>query len=348
MGYREPTVREGVVNTVLAGVFARTAYLTLPLRRLTEPGLCERILRESAPDSATLAAVMRSPSFRRRFSAYPDAPENPLVVVGRDSRRSHLAHGTLRLWSAPAPDGSLCEVNPTGVDGPLHIVSPDFYLLLRASELSRATLLLLLMEFWGLYDRREDCEGGMAPREFPLSTPRSLGQTFEGVNARFPGRARIAWAMERALANSFSPRESALAAFLSLPLKDGGMGLGPVELNRPIDLSPEGRAICGQSRAVPDIFFPEAQVDVEYDSRAFHGDPERSMRDKDRQLALEASGVEVLPVGPGAVATPEALLATALTVARAVNGRSASGESPRLLKKRWGLHGKLFGASEVW
>lgn len=139
-----------------------------------------------------------------------------------------------------------------------------------------------------------------------------------------------------------------MALFLSLPRRLGGMGLGPVELNVPVGLSPQGRRILGADNAMPDLLFPSASLDVEYDSSAHHLGPEEVLRDKNRQLALQASGVEVMPVTGSVAGEYGSLVAAAEAVAARVEGREPAPLSEGLEQKRRELYEELFRVRTLW
>ena len=74
----------------------------------------------------------------------------------------------------------------------------------------------------------------------------------------------------------------------------------PAEVNAPLRLS---------ARTVyPDLRWPEPQLIVEVDSRAWHDDPLAQLEDRERQAELEARGERVLRVRKGELRGPARFL----------------------------------------
>lgn len=333
---------------ILAGLYARLVYLSrAPLRRLADGDECTELLRSSGATARDVARVRGDRGLVGLLGAYPQTEPVVQVLVGRRCHRHAAKGSTVRLWSSSLPGGTVCRVGEGPGQG-LLVVSPELYLLLRAAELPRWELVLLAMEFWGRFDSREDEGGGIAKRPYPLASPGSVGGVVEALEGRVPGTGSVRAALAHGLPGSRSPRESAMALFLSLPRRLGGMGLGPVELNVPVGLSPQGRRILGADNAMPDLLFPSASLDVEYDSSAHHLGPEEVLRDKNRQLALQASGVEVMPVTGSVAGEYGSLVAAAEAVAARVEGREPAPLWEGLEQKRRELYEELFRVRTLW
>lgn len=333
---------------IICGLYARLIYLSrAPLHRLPDGDECTELLRTSCFSRRDVDHVCGDRGLIRLKGAYPREVSELQILVGSRGSRHTLSGASARLWSSSLPGGTVCRVE----DGPgkgLLVVSPELYLLLRAAELPRWELVLLAMEFWGRFDSREDVEGGVARRPYPLASPESVkrvvGPLLTGARGSVPVRAALA----HGLPGSRSPRESAMALFLSLPRRLGGMGLAPLELNVPVGLSPQGQRILGADYALPDLLFPSASLDVEYDSSAHHLEPREVLRDKNRQLALQASGIEVMPVTGSVAGEYGSLVAAAEAIAARVLGCEPPPFTEGLEQRRRKLYEELFRVRTLW
>ncbi len=333
---------------ILCGLYARLIYLSrAPLSRIAESAECTELLRNAKAPSREIYRVLHDRELTGLRSAYPQAPSAVQALVGRREHRHEVKGGSMRLWSAALPGGTICRVEE-GPGAGLHVVSPELYLFLRAAELSRWELVLLAMEFWGRFDSRDDRESGVEARPYPLASQNSVERVMLAIEGRVPGIALMRFALARGLPGSRSPRESALALFLSLPRKLGGLGLDPPELNTSVGLSARGKQIFGAPQAMPDLLFPASSIDVEYDSSAHHLGADEVLHDKLRQLALEASGITVMPITGPVVREYGQLVAAADAIAAAVNGRDPSPLSERLEERRRELYRQLFRLRSLW
>ncbi|WP_417341431.1 hypothetical protein [Gordonibacter urolithinfaciens] len=95
---------------------------------------------------------------------------------------------------------------------------------------------------------------------------------------------------------SASARESKLALILGLPLSRGGYGLGIPLMNYEVSANSAARAISGRRSFRCDLCWPEAKLDVEYQSREHHEGEVSRLRDSRRANALVAMGWIVIGV----------------------------------------------------
>ena len=333
---------------ILCGLYARLVYLSrASLVRVADGAECAGLLRAAGVSAQDVAQVREDREFASLRGAFPQAPTAVRCLVGRRERRHGVKGASTRLWSASLPPGTLCRVEE-GPGAGHHVVSPELHLMIRAAELPRWELALLAMEFWGRFDSREDAEGGIAGRPYPLASPESVEEVAGAVEGRVPGISSVRLPLAHGLPRSRSPWESALALFLSLPRRFGGMGLGPLELNGPVGLSARGRKVAGASKAMPDLFFPAASLDVEYDSSAHHLGADEVLRDKGRQLALQASGIEVMPVTASVAGDYGSLVAAAEAVAAKVEGREPPPLPEAMERRRRRLYDELFRVRTLW
>jgi very-short-patch-repair endonuclease len=83
---------------------------------------------------------------------------------------------------------------------------------------------------------------------------------------------------------------------LTLPYNLGGYGIAAPELNSKIIFSEEARRTADRSYYLCDLFWPELDCAVEYDSDQFHTGADRIARDSKRRNSLSAVGITVVTV----------------------------------------------------
>lgn len=217
--------------------------------------------------------------------------------------------------------------------------SPKVELPLHWERLRRIVVVAAIVtELAGTY--RLPTDGGTVryhmPRLLRVADVRNMA---DDPSARFIG-ARLRAAAGMAFDDSASPRETALALMLSMPLDYGGFGLPKPRLNLSIDVSGERGAVADRNVVTPDLVWAEQRVVLEYDSGEFHGggDARRLGEDAVRSNTLAAMGFVVLRATTGSVATLPQLELLARQVARCLGVGLAQASDIQLTRRR-----KVFG-----
>ena len=91
-----------------------------------------------------------------------------------------------------------------------------------------------------------------------------------------------------------SPYETILYLFLCLPRKLGGYGLPKPVANQPIAPKSREAHLVAQHNFYPDLFWPDKQLIVEYDSFKHHSTPKKTEHDARRRNDLESIGYRVM------------------------------------------------------
>lgn len=265
------------------------------LQILRTTSMHERSLLRSGPralpNEAPNAKVF-SRSFELLKASHPAMViERPAhILVSRASQCRSSSAFTVHACSTELQGRSLLRLE----DG-VHASSAALaFAHLAAREKSAIALLELGYELCGTYQTRRTG----VPSDYqvePLASVRVL-EAFVARNPSLRGAAKAAKALRYVADNSASPRETKQALALGLPMMYGGYGLGIPRMNFEVRASPAARALTGKSCFRCDLCWPEAKLDVEYQSRESHSGEEKRLEDSRRTNALVAMGWTVLSV----------------------------------------------------
>lgn len=245
-----------------------------------------------------------SPTFRKLIRENPgiplSLPLDILVPTRNDRRRTNAAF--LRFAGNQIPDGSVCPLLGLRLAGGNEviepfIVSPELCFLEMARFLDEIQLAELGYEFCGEYSVHFDDRGTLLKR-VPITTASKLGEyayRAKGMHGAKKARRVSGWIVD----GSFSPRESQLALMLTLPRAKGGLGLPFPQMNASIKVPVEVSRILGYNTLRPDLYWPEANAAIEYDSTAWHSSAERLENDARRRNAYKMIGMNVFVITNG-------------------------------------------------
>ena len=172
-----------------------------------------------------------------------------------------------------------------------------------ARELSLIKLIELGTEFCGSYslsgahsaDLRQN-DGEKAVFGIPaLSSVKKLSAFVERMKG-FPGHAKATKALPYILGNSGSPMETALVMLLTLPYRFGGFGLPAPELNSTVRPLKSAKRSSSKKFYRCDLFWPDYDLAVEYDSDAEHTGSLRIAEDSKRRNTISSLGILMIIV----------------------------------------------------
>ena len=210
---------------------------------------------------------------------------------------------------------------------------------------SREVLLAqIAMELLGTYRLGTSPSGETNYGAVPLTSYNAL--------AHFPDEIPSARGVElyratlsHALSLSFSPMETMLALMLSLPPRLGGYGLPKPVLN--VRLRARRGDISSQATIFPDLYWPEQEVLLEYESLEFHergtgilAPDEKLAHDAERANTLLAMGMKPFVARPRQVLEPDRLDLLARQVAKRL-GRPVRACTGARAERRAKLHALL-------
>ena len=149
----------------------------------------------------------------------------------------------------------------------------------------------------GTYRRTGGTGTGTTYGEMPLTSYNALSH-FADELPSVRGIELFRATLRRSMPMSFSPMETMLALMLTLPTGLGGYGLPRPILN--VRLRAGRAGISSQRTILPDLYWPEREVLLEYESFEFHeGSPgplganEKLAHDAERANTLLAMGMRV-------------------------------------------------------
>ena len=199
-----------------------------------------------------------------------------LVETHEAARHSHdVAIHTTTLELGPA------DFHPAAPG--VFVCSPEFALIQAAPALGEIEFLRIAFALCGTY------RVGINDA-YPLTTPLRINQMLTrmtGLNGAKPARRLTPYV----LAGAASPRETQLVLHLCLPYRMGSYGIAYPQLNPRIDLPAHVQRLTGNSVLFPDLFWPDKNIAVEYDSDKWHAGSSRIANDARRRNILVHLGI---------------------------------------------------------
>lgn len=251
------------------------------------PVLDSRTLSPSLPHHEEIAFAVA-----RLEKAYPGLHlDRPVHVLFGGNARHHATD--LRKPHActhPLPRRSLLRWD----DG--IVVCAPAHALTQEASIARdeIALLELAWELCGTYQTRRTASRS-AYDVAPLASTRIV-RDFVTKNPSLDGAQKTLRALRYLADDSASARETKFAITLGLPLARGAYGLGIPRMNYEVITSSAARTISGRARLRCDLCWPDAKLDVEYQSRESHAGEVSRIRDSRRTNALASMGWTVMNV----------------------------------------------------
>lgn len=170
------------------------------------------------------------------------------------------------------------------------LCSPELAFVQTATLVSLPQLISIGYELCGSYAHEEP-----AGPSAPLTTPRKLASYCDKLpNADGASAARKA--ARHVLGGSASPMETAVSIELSLPYSLGGKNFPAPLLNHNVKLTDSAAIIAGRRSLRYDLFWPEALLAVEYDSKQHHSSNAARIKDSQKRAASANMGVTVIGI----------------------------------------------------
>lgn len=203
-------------------------------------------------------------------------------IHGRTCIDSHT-WGDLTLL----PEGSIRRGK-----GDVLVASPELTLATLGRTHTPLELGLFASELCGLYTLPKDSKEGIIQCK-PCTSKAQIAQFVEEMQGR-DGiktlRKALDWTVDRAA----SPREVQLALLLGASSHRRGFGLPMPELNKDVPLAGAARRFTSRSFYSCDLYWPEYDVALEYQSDRYHKN--RQLTDAVKFNALQAMGISLVTV----------------------------------------------------
>jgi len=184
-------------------------------------------------------------------------------------------------------------------DDVFEVSAPEFCFLQMAEQLSLVGLIELGYELCGKYSMPVDNDAQVPTRGFYNRPPLTSAKRISAFIARVPGfrgRRSANLALRHILDGSASPMETKLSMLLTLPYRLGGFGLPKPDLNTSIFPSKTDSRSSGKGFYTCDLFWPDHDLAVEYDSDQFHTGSEHIADDSKKRNSLAMMGVTVITI----------------------------------------------------
>lgn len=208
------------------------------------------------------------------------------VLVPNAAARDRCVRVRCHVCSRPLPLGSFVRLGEQ-----LYASSPELCFVQMATMLPFVELVKLGFELCGTYAERSEGTTRYG-RPLLLTSVAALTRFVDSVGG-IPGAVAARKAVKLVASCSASPRETALAMLLCLPLRRGGYGLPFPELNFRIVVGKSKRPVTEKGYYLCDLYWRDARIDLEYESDERHIGSERISRDSARRDDLAHLGVKV-------------------------------------------------------
>ena len=176
----------------------------------------------------------------------------------------------------------------------LYVPSPELCFVQACTTTTDHRALKIGAALCGTFSVRPQSPAGLARRE-PLTTPGRIQKYIDRASC-LHGAKKAARLARHIPQNAASPPEAFLCLVLALPGRWGGYHLPPPLMNKRLKSGRKSRAITQRKSLVPDLYWPQAKVALEFDSDAIHLSSAQATRDSTKRLALENSGHRTVTV----------------------------------------------------
>lgn len=324
-------------------IFSHTTALALLRARCCKPVTSGSVRFESIPiqpiaqvSGAAFANGKPPATIVKAVQELSHQPEGPVHFLALREHRTE----SLRSCCHIALPRTL-QNNVVAFSESIACTSPELTFHHLCGALPLANALAIGFELCGCYSLASspDSSESFLPRA-PLTSP-NLIYAFLENNPHLKKRQTTLKILRYVIANSGSPMETCLVIVLTLPKRLGGYGLPAPLLNHKV-VSSGHRGKGREGAYYIDLFWPDFNLAVEYDSDAHHfSNPAQSRHDSDRRLELRRLGIETISVTSSQMRTTSTLDKTAEAIASAMGIRLRLGDTSQR-EKRMALHGAIF------
>lgn len=233
------------------------------------------------------------------------------------------------------------------IGGGIGTESPAACLAQFAGALCEAELIELACAMAGRYCFAAKPSGSIidAVPLISIAAMRSFLQACSSATGSAKALRALSWAID----GLGSPYETLTYLLLCLPPRFGGWHLPKPVANGRIEVANRRKRGVAQNAYYPDLWWPEANLVVEYDSREYHGTPDQAERDGRRRNDLQSLGLHVVIVNRRILKDP-VLLENTYEQLRRTLGVARPRQTQSSLARRHQLRKTLLGPNSpgVW
>ena len=197
----------------------------------------------------------------------PSAQSKLHILVKDTAQRVRMSTIRSHTCKAALPPGSIIWLDENTT-----MPCPELLFVQMAETASLPALVLLGHELCGNFSRFADNPiAGPVTDMLPAATSVDKLRHYLDTLKQVPGIMKAREAVNHIADHAVSVPEAILATMYALPPSESGYGMGPITLNRQIDVTHDLAANIISTR-FPDILFPFAPVGINYDGEG-HLDP---------------------------------------------------------------------------
>ena len=255
---------------------------------------------EAIPEVATAGAFRQAEAtsalVKEGTLPFGPEPDRPLhLVVGDPALKHRVRDCRTHVCRINLPPGSF-RCLPQG-----NIVSsPELTFLQMASTASLWQLIEIGNYLCSTFSISDEGRGYTGKRE-QLVSVRLLAEFLDTLPPNTYGANKARAALEYVVELTASPKESQLAMHYRLPLELGGRGPINICANQAIQIDEHGQRLLASGHLVGDLFLPDFNCDLEFDSIEFHTGRFRLDHTQTRRNVLEAMGIKTVSATEGQI-----------------------------------------------
>ena len=263
---------------------------------LTKRG--DEAVPETADRSRFSYASASSRLLAREHLPLEPTEKRPLHLLVPDSTMKHdLEDIVVHVCCTQLPQHSFCRLGGDNL-----IASPELTFLQMAPRHSLWELVEIGCYLCSTFSISERGRGYVGERA-QLVTLDELRRYIESLPKRTYGKRQAARALEYVVELTASPKEVHLAMHYGMPPDLGGRGPIVISANQVIQIEEHGQRLLGESFLKGDLYLPDYNSDLEYDSEEFHTGKYRLDHTQARRNVLEAMRVKTVSATHGQIDT---------------------------------------------
>ena len=253
---------------------------------------------EPADNGVFAYAEARTQLVRSEQLPVEPEPGRPLHLVVPERRLGHkMADVQAHVWGGALPEGSLCRLSGDNV-----IASPALtfvQIAARAPLLEAAEAGCYLCSTFSI----KDSGRGYVGERGQLVSLEDLRRYVRLLPPYTHGIRKIKAALDHVVESLASPMEVFLGMAYGMTPQLGGQEALVLHANQNIEIDHHIQSLLGSRYLKGDLYLPEFNADLEYDSYEYHTGRYRLDHTQARRNALEAMGVKTITATYGQLST---------------------------------------------